>query len=68
MPIAVGMSTVPEALFGRACGLEVAAVSMVSNLAAGISRDPIRHVDVLQATRSAMGPMGELLNGFLERV
>jgi len=64
----VGMSTVPEALFARACGIEVATVSMVSNLAAGISRDPIRHVDVLQATRGAMGPMGELLNGFLERV
>ena len=64
----VGMSTVPEALFGRACGLEVAAISMVSNLAAGISRDPIRHVDVLQATQRAMEPMGALLNGFLERV
>jgi purine nucleoside phosphorylase len=38
---AVGMSTVPEAIVARQCGLNVAAVSCITNLAAGISKGKI---------------------------
>ncbi len=44
---AVGMSTVPEAIVARQCGLNVAAVSCITNPAAGRSKRALSHVDVL---------------------
>jgi len=44
---AVGMSTVPEAIVARQCGLNVAAVSCITNLAAGRSRPALSHAEVL---------------------
>jgi purine-nucleoside phosphorylase len=50
---AVGMSTVPEAIVARQCGLRVAGVSCITNLAAGRSRQPLSHAEVLEtAARS----------------
>src|SRR5882724_11866022 len=40
---AVGMSTVPEAIVARQCGLRVAGISCITNLAAGISRENLSH-------------------------
>jgi purine-nucleoside phosphorylase len=45
---AVGMSTVPEAIVARQCGLNVAAVSCITNLAAGIGRENLSHEEVLE--------------------
>ncbi len=45
---AVGMSTVPETLAAQQCGLRVAAISCITNLAAGISKTPISHDEVLE--------------------
>jgi len=45
---AVGMSTVPEAIVARQCGLRVAALSCITNLAAGISKAPLSHEEVLE--------------------
>ena len=45
---AAGMSTVPEAIVARQCGLRVAAVSCITNLAAGLSPRPLSHDEVLQ--------------------
>ncbi len=44
---AVGMSTVPEAIVARQCGLRVAALSCITNLAAGRSAEPLSHAEVL---------------------
>ena len=61
----VGMSTVPEAVFAHACGMEVAGLSLVSNLAAGISPRPLAHADVMEASEKAKSVMSELVDSFI---
>jgi purine-nucleoside phosphorylase len=50
---AVGMSTVPEVILARFLGLEVAALSIMTNMAAGLSDEELSH-----AHTTAMAPMG----------
>lgn len=57
----VGMSTVPETIAARAAGAEVLAVSLVTNPAAGMTDEPVRHDDVLAAGRDSAARLGELL-------
>jgi purine-nucleoside phosphorylase len=57
----VGMSTVLEAIAARALGAEVFGLSLVTNLAAGITGKPLDHEEVLDAGLKAAGRMGELL-------
>ncbi len=51
----VGMSTALEAIAARAAGMEVFGISLVTNLAAGISPEPLSHEEVL-AAGAAAGP------------
>ena len=64
----VGMSTTLEAIAAREAGLEVLGISLVTNLAAGISDAPLNHEEVLEAGRSAATRMGALLADVLPRV
>ncbi len=57
---AVGMSTVPEAIVARHCGLRVAALSCITNPAAGKSKEKLSHQDVL-ATGEAVRPQAARL-------
>lgn len=57
----VGMSTVHETIAARAAGAEVLGVSLVTNLAAGMTGEPVRHDEVLAAGRASAGDLGELL-------
>jgi purine-nucleoside phosphorylase len=57
----VGMSTALEAIAARQAGVEVLGLSLVTNLAAGISARPLDHEEVLQAGRDAAARMGALL-------
>ena len=50
---AVGMSTVPEVILARFLGLNVAAISTITNMAAGMSDEKISH-----AHTKAMAPIG----------
>ena len=61
---AVGMSTVLEAIALRAMGAEVAAVSLISNPAAGISKAPLDHDEVLAVGQQATARLVALLRGF----
>ena len=61
----VGMSTVPEAVFACACGIQVAGISLVSNLAAGISATPLTHEDVLKASSAAKPLMASICDTFI---
>lgn len=57
----VGMSTTLEAIAAREAGMEVLGISLVTNLAAGISGEPLNHEEVLEAGREAATRMGDLL-------
>jgi purine-nucleoside phosphorylase len=57
----VGMSTVLEAIAARHLGAEVLGLSLVSNLAAGVSPAPLNHAEVLEAGQAAAGSLGALL-------
>lgn len=63
----VGMSTVLEAIAVREAGAEVFALSLVTNLAAGMTGQPLDHTEVLAAGRDAAGRMGELLAELIEK-
>jgi len=63
---AVGMSTVPEAIIARHMGLKVGGVSMLANLAAGISGKPISHAEVLETAAQMNADVGMLLQRFFE--
>jgi purine-nucleoside phosphorylase len=65
---AVGMSTVPEALLANAAGLKVAGLSCITNLAAGISQQPLSHEEVTEATRHAMARMKGVVLAFWKEV
>ena len=63
---AVGMSTVPEAIVARQCGLNVAAVSCITNLAAGIGKEKLSHAEVLETAERVKNPGATLLKNFAE--
>ncbi len=64
----VGMSTVHETIAARAAGAEVLAVSLVTNLAAGMTGQPLNHEEVLEAGRRSATRMGALLAGVIARL
>lgn len=57
----VGMSTALEAIAARQAGMEILGFSLITNLAAGISPDPLDHAEVLQAGRDAEPVISDLL-------
>ncbi|CAM5596234.1 Purine nucleoside phosphorylase OS=Streptomyces tendae OX=1932 GN=GUR47_16200 PE=3 SV=1 [Streptomyces tendae] len=64
----VGMSTVLEAIAAREAGAEVLGISLVTNLAAGMTGEPLNHEEVLQAGRDSAARMGTLLTRVLGRL
>jgi purine-nucleoside phosphorylase len=64
----VGMSTTIEAIAARHCGLEVLGVSLVTNLAAGISPTPLSHAEVLEAGQAAGPRISSLLADIAKQV
>ncbi|WP_353648322.1 purine-nucleoside phosphorylase [Nakamurella sp. A5-74] len=63
----VGMSTALEAIAVREAGAEVFGLSLVTNLAAGITGEPLDHAEVLEAGRGAANRMGALLAELISR-
>jgi purine-nucleoside phosphorylase len=64
----VGMSTVHETIAARAAGAQVLAVSLVTNLAAGMTGLPLSHDEVLAAGRQSATRMGSLLAAVIARL
>jgi len=63
---AVGMSTVPEAIVARHMGIKVAGLSMLANVAAGISGKPVDHAEVLEMAAQMNADVGMLLQRFFD--
>ncbi|HET7822135.1 MAG TPA: purine-nucleoside phosphorylase [Ornithinibacter sp.] len=64
----VGMSTSLEAIAARQSGLEVLGISLVTNPAAGISKTPLNHEEVLETGRDAADRCGRLLAAVVGRI
>lgn len=64
----VGMSTTLETIAAREAGLEVLGISLVTNLAAGISPTPLDHAEVIEAGRAAAPRLRILLAGLAARL
>jgi xanthosine phosphorylase len=65
---AVGMSTVHETVVARHCGLRVAAVSVISNLAEGMSDRPLSHEQTLRDAERGAAKLPPLVTRFAERL
>jgi len=65
---AVGMSTVPEAIVARQMDIEVLGISCITNMAAGISDEPINHEEVMATGDRVRTTFTQLLRGVVGRV
>jgi len=64
----VGMSTTLEAIAARQVGMEVLGISLVTNLAAGISPVPLSHAEVIEAGQAAGPRISALLAEIVKKV
>lgn len=64
----VGMSTVPESIAANHLGMRVAGISCVTNLAAGIGNEKLKHEDVKDVARIAMNKFSNLLTQLVSKI
>jgi purine-nucleoside phosphorylase len=65
---AVGMSTVPEAIAARHIGMEIAGISCITNLAAGISKTELNHKEVTEIANKVKDDFIKLLTDTLNEI
>lgn len=58
---AVGMSTVPEVIAARQCGMEILAISCITNMAAGVTDKLLNHEEVIKVAKTAEDKLEKLL-------
>jgi purine-nucleoside phosphorylase len=64
----VGMSTSLEAIAAREAGMEILGLSLITNLAAGIQKEPLSHAEVLQAGKDAESRISALLAEIVAKI
>ena len=62
------VNEVPEVISARHCGLKVAGVSAITNLAEGLTPFPLSHEQTLKYAAVAAKDMVTLIHGFIERL
>ena len=65
---AVGMSTVPEAIVARHMGMNVLGISCITNMAAGISEQPINHEEVIETGEQVRDTLTQLLRRVISKI
>jgi purine-nucleoside phosphorylase len=65
---AVGMSTVPECIAAVHSGMKVAALSLITNLAAGLSTAPLTHEETLREAAKAYDRVARVLEQFFSAI
>jgi purine-nucleoside phosphorylase len=65
---AVGMSTVPETIIARRAGMKVLALSLVTNLAAGMSSESLSHAHTLEQAGRVKARASRLLADVIEEI
>jgi purine-nucleoside phosphorylase len=65
---AVGMSTVPEVIVAAQEGMGVLGVSVIANMACGITKRQLSHAEVLSSVEKASRRVGELIRAVLEAI
>jgi xanthosine phosphorylase len=65
---AVGMSTVPEVIVARYCGMRVAVISVITNFAAGMSEEKPSHEQTLRVAGEAANKLQRLLMEFIKKL
>ena len=61
----VGMSTVPEVIMANSLGMKVLGLSMITNMAAGMSAKPLSHQDVIKTSNKASAKFGALVKAII---
>ncbi|MDU1522271.1 MAG: purine-nucleoside phosphorylase, partial [Actinomyces sp.] len=64
----VGMSTTLEAIAAREAGMEILGISLMTNLAAGISPEPLSHAEVIAAGQEAAPRIARLLADIVQAI
>ena len=65
---AVGMSTVPEVLVANHCGIPVVAISVITNLAAGMNKTKLSHKETLENAALAESNILNLIKNFINDI
>lgn len=65
---AVGMSTVPECICAVHCGMEVFAVSCITNMAAGITGESLSEKDVIKTANTVNDDFSALIEGVIKEI
>ncbi len=64
----VGMSTVPEVIAAKYCGLEVFGLSLITNMASGMGEEGTSHKEVLRISQNSLKTISEFLREFIARI
>ncbi len=65
---AVGMSTVPEAIVANQCGMSVCGISCITNMAAGMTGEPLTHEEVTETANRVKNEFANLVSGICGRL
>ncbi|HIJ55540.1 MAG TPA: purine-nucleoside phosphorylase [Deltaproteobacteria bacterium] len=64
----VGMSTIPETIMANSLGIKVMGLSMITNMAAGITGEPLTHEEVIETSKKGAEAFKALVRGIVQRL